>query len=99
MSHVLDLESAASRLTGTVTCVNDLIKELKKCQLCKEHILSLIRKATGLLDNKEEILTAQLKSLQQFRGKRKEPLFEDDEARKRARLEAEREFDEELGLS
>ena len=88
MAHVVDLENAAAKLTGTVNCINDSIKELKKCRMCKEHIESLIEKATKLLDAKELILTSQLKSIQEFRGKRKEPgLLFDDEASKRARME------------
>jgi hypothetical protein len=98
MSHVVDLENASTKLTGLMTCVNDTVKELGKCKMCKEHILSLIQKASRLLDAKEEILTAQLKSLQEFRGKKREGLF-DEEGEKRARRELDQDLDAHLGAS
>jgi hypothetical protein len=96
MSHVVDVENAANKLTGIMACVNDSVKELGKCKMCKEHIVSLIQKASRLLDAKEEILTAQLKSLQEFRGKKREGLFDEEET-KRARRDLDSELDAHLG--
>ena len=93
MSHIADQESASAKLTGTVGCMNEAMKELKKCQLCKAHIQSLVIKAIGLLESKEAILLSQLKSLQEFRGsKRKgESLFGEDD--KRSKIHDETEFE------